>query len=197
MGENISIVFLFIGMLFLINLFYVRNKKVKISYLLPLALLLISFFAGEIKTGNLKLNILVFLGIFLLVINLSKNPRFYLSFVYSILLTIIYVFILNIDAVYLTIFNFNLILLLGSILNLCFANNINENILNVLFSGIFIETINLIYYQNNFNYAEIFNFSFLNFICKFVSFSLLVYMVKIFLLNVYKRRIKIAWKSHF
>lgn len=187
MVENMSVVFLFIGFLFLIFLFYGSNLKKKLICV-PLGILLSSFFAGTISKSNFQINILIILGLlWILIYSLSSSNILTIS-IYSVLLTTIYVFILNFENIYLTAFNFYPIMIVGIVLNALFGNNMYEIISNCVVTGFIFEIINLIYFWDNFGFAGVFDFSFLNFVCIYsLAATIICYFIKQ-IKNLYLRR---------
>jgi len=188
MIENMSIVFLFIGLMFLAVLFYEKNLKSKIFLSLPLGVFLASFFIDEISTTAFEIDILIILGTFGILAYFLKKSKFINVCIFSILLTIIYVFILNLDNLYLTSFDCKPMLLIGLLLNLLFSANIFDTMSNAILSGICMETINFIYYQNFFKFSRVFDFSFLNFIFIYALLSTIMFLGIKFIKKLLKGR---------
>lgn len=183
MMEKISVVFLLLSIILLLTLFYIKDNKLKIFLCLQLSLFLASFFIGSVSTKTYEINILVVLGMIGMNVFFLKDSNIINVCIFTILLTIIYIFILNQDNLYLTSFNFYPILWVGVFFNILFSKNYNDLISNAITSGISFESLNFIYFQNFFGFAGSFDFSFLSFVLDFVLYSLALY----FLLSLFKK----------
>jgi len=188
MMGNMSVVFLLLGIILSIIIFYAKGKEIKIFLGIPILLLMASFFVGTFSMLNYNINVLIVLGNIGILFYFLKKSRILNFSIFSILLTIIYIFILNLDNLYLTSFNYYPILLIGTLFNILFSQNQNEIIANAVGSSICFETINFIYFQNFFGYASVFDFSFLNFAIYYILSGLLSNWGLVFIKKIFMRR---------
>lgn len=155
------LVFVFLGMIFLILLFYGKNKMFLINRYFLLAqiiIALLSFFVQPLLiTNRLQINIPLLACFFLLILYLSlihTRTSINKSIGVNLFVLLVYVILVKLDSFYLLSFNIMPAIILTTASNVIAFNDYNQVFLNSVFAFFIIEIYSCYYLLKEISFAS-------------------------------------------
>lgn len=173
-----SVVFVLLGLMNLIILFYEKDKLSKIFLCVSLSFSLLSFFAGDLIFHNLEFNIFLLFSLIILLIFLSfKCSIKFNNISYIVFVNLAYILLTEIDDIYVTSFKPIPIIFIAIGFSIFMLKRPYEIMLSNIIAFILIETKNYFYFLDNFGFANILNVDFLINISSLILISLCLNLI--------------------